>query len=92
MNVLTDNYKLSQVATLNENGWPFCENDRPFWREYATTKWNAEELQRWLGSQDKKIVYLEGCDHVLPMDLKKEEVAYYYAEFVCKIAAENMKA
>jgi hypothetical protein len=35
MNVLTDNYKLSQVATLNENGWPFCENDRPFWREYA---------------------------------------------------------
>ncbi len=54
-----------------------------------TTKWNAEELQRWLGSKDKKITYLEGCDHVLTMDLKKEEVAYYYAEFVCKVASQN---
>jgi carboxylesterase len=53
-----------------------------------TTKWNAEELQRWLGSNDKKIVFLDGCDHVLTMDLKKEEVAYYYAEFVCKVAAK----
>jgi len=53
-----------------------------------TTKWNAEELHRWLGSEDKRIIYLEGCDHVLPMDLKKEEVAYYYAEFVCRVAAK----
>jgi carboxylesterase len=52
-----------------------------------TTKWNAETLYSWLGSDDKSIIYLEGCDHVLPMDLKKEEVAYYYAEFVCKVAA-----
>lgn len=51
-----------------------------------TTKWNAETLQSWLGSQDKRIIFLEGCDHVLPMDLKKEEVAFYYAEFICKIA------
>ena len=35
MKVLTDNYQYSQAATLNENRWPFCENDRPFWREYA---------------------------------------------------------
>jgi carboxylesterase len=53
-----------------------------------TTKWNSETLYSWLGSKDKRIIYLEGCDHVLPMDLKKEEVAYYYAEFVCKVAAE----
>ena len=52
-----------------------------------TTKVNAEQLYSWLGSTDKQIKYLEGCDHVLTMDLKKEEVAYYYAEFVCKIAA-----
>ena len=57
-----------------------------------TTKWNAEALQSWLGSADKRIIFLEGCDHVLPMDLKKEEVAYYFAEFVCKIAAANVKA
>ncbi len=55
-----------------------------------TTKWNAETLYSWLGSEDKQIKFLEGCDHVLTMDLKKEEVAYYYAEFVCKIAAKNL--
>jgi carboxylesterase len=54
-----------------------------------TTKWNAETLYSWLGSEDKHIQFLEGCDHVLTMDLKKEEVAYYYAEFVCKVAAKN---
>jgi carboxylesterase len=55
-----------------------------------TTKWNAEELQRWLGSEDKRIQFLEGCDHVLTMDLKKEEVAFYFAEFVCKVAEQNV--
>jgi hypothetical protein len=35
MNALTDNSEHSQAATLNENKRPFCENDRPFWREYA---------------------------------------------------------
>ena len=57
-----------------------------------TTKWNAEELYRWLGCEDKRIIFLEGCDHVLTMDLKKEEVAYYYAEFVCKVAAQSAAA
>jgi carboxylesterase len=57
-----------------------------------TTKWNAETLNGWLGTTDKRIIFLEGCDHVLPMDLKKEEVAYYFAEFVCKIANENVTA
>jgi carboxylesterase len=55
-----------------------------------TTKWNAEELQRWLGCADKRIQFLEGCDHVLTMDLKKEEVAFYFAEFVCKVAEQNV--
>ncbi len=55
-----------------------------------TSKWNAEMLYSWLGCEDKRIIFLEGCDHVLPMDLKKEEVAYYYAEFVCKIAAQSV--
>jgi carboxylesterase len=54
-----------------------------------TTKWNAETLYSWLGSQDKQIIFLEGCDHVLPMDLKKEEVAFHYADFVCKVAARQ---
>jgi carboxylesterase len=57
-----------------------------------TTKWNAEELHRWLvNSEDKKIQYLEGCDHVITMDLKKEEVAYYYAEFICKVATAHVR-
>jgi len=54
------------------------------------TKWNAETLQKWLGTKDKRIIFLEGCDHVLTMDLKKEEVAYNYAEFVCRVAAKNL--
>jgi hypothetical protein len=39
MQVLTDNCQHSQAATLNENRWPFWENDRPFWREYAGIKY-----------------------------------------------------
>lgn len=54
-----------------------------------TSKWNAEQLHKWLGCADKRIIFLEGCDHVLTMDLKKEEVAYYFAEFICKVAEEN---
>jgi len=54
-----------------------------------TTAENARIFYSWLSNcQDKKIIYIEGCDHVLPADLKKEEVAYYCAEFVCRVAAQ----
>ncbi len=56
-----------------------------------TTPWNAETYCSWLGTKDKQIVWLEGCDHVLPLDLKKEEVAYNTAEFICRTAASMSK-
>jgi carboxylesterase len=53
-----------------------------------TTVANAETLNTWLSAAtDKQIIYLEGCDHVLTADLKKEEVAYNFAAFVCRVAA-----
>lgn len=51
-----------------------------------TTVKNPQLLYSWLGCQDKQIVYLEGCDHVLTLDLRKEVVAYNFAEFVCRVA------
>jgi carboxylesterase len=54
----------------------------------VTGPYNPKTLHSWLsGTQDKSITWLQGCDHVLPLDLKKEEVAYHYASFVCRIAA-----
>jgi carboxylesterase len=57
-----------------------------------TTVYNPQTFHSWLGSSDKQIIYLEGCDHVLPLDLKKEEVAFYAAEFVCRVAKANVNA
>lgn len=58
-----------------------------------TTVANAKTLQSWLIScPDKEIIYLEGCDHVLPADLKKEEVAYHCAAFISRIAAKKAGA
>jgi len=57
-----------------------------------TTVYNPQTFHSWLGCTDKSIIYLEGCDHVLPLDLKKEEVAFYAAEFVCRVAKANASA
>ncbi len=52
---------------------------------------NAQILQSWLtGTNDKEIIYLEGCDHVLPADLKKEEVAYNFAAFIGRVASAKV--
>ncbi len=56
-----------------------------------TTPWNAEQYKSWLGTADKELILLEGCDHVLTLDLKKEEVAYRTAEFICRVAADLVK-
>jgi carboxylesterase len=55
-----------------------------------TTVANPKILYSWLtGSSDRQIIYLEGCDHVLPADLKKEEVSYNFAAFICRVAAKE---
>ncbi len=56
-----------------------------------TTVANPKILYSWLtGCSDKQIMYIEGCDHVLPADLKKEEVAYNFAAFICRVAASKI--
>ncbi|MBS2010755.1 MAG: alpha/beta fold hydrolase [Cyanobacteria bacterium SZAS TMP-1] len=40
-----------------------------------TSEANAIEVYRMLGSRDKRMVLLSGCDHVLTLDLRKEDVA-----------------
>jgi carboxylesterase len=51
-----------------------------------TTPWNAEELWKWLGSTDKEIHWLTGCDHVMTIDLKKREVAERLGQFAAKVS------
>lgn len=53
---------------------------------------NPKIFYSWLtGCNDKQIIYIEGCDHVLPADLKKEEVAYNSAVFICRVAESTCK-
>jgi carboxylesterase len=40
-----------------------------------TSEANAIEVYRMIGSRDKRMVLLSGCDHVLTLDLRKEDVA-----------------
>jgi carboxylesterase len=57
-----------------------------------TTHKNALTFYSWLNNcPDKKIIWMEGCDHVLTLDLKKEEVAYHCAEFTCRTVAKAIR-
>ncbi len=40
-----------------------------------TSETNAVEAYRMLGSRDKRMVLLSGCDHMITVDLRKEDVA-----------------
>lgn len=43
---------------------------------------NALRAARDLGSAEKKVIMLSGCDHVLSVDLKKSEIASQIIDFV----------
>jgi len=47
-----------------------------------TTHKNAIEMCELLGSQDKSLLLLSGCDHVLTLDLRKRDVANQIGKFV----------
>ena len=40
-----------------------------------TSEANAIEVYRMIGARDKRMVLISGCDHVLTLDLRKEDVA-----------------
>lgn len=51
----------------------------------VTSGKNAEEMLALLGSSQKSIHWLTGCDHVITLDLKKHEVARAVGEFVSRL-------
>lgn len=51
----------------------------------VTSGKNAEEMLALLGSPQKSIHWLTGCDHVITLDLKKHEVARAVGEFVSRL-------
>lgn len=51
----------------------------------VTTGRNAEEMLSRLGSREKVIHWLSGCDHMLTLDLKRREVAETVGRFFARI-------
>ena len=47
---------------------------------------NPAEAYNLIGSEDKTMHWLTGCDHVLTLDLCKDQVAQYTGQFVTRIA------
>lgn len=56
-----------------------------------TTIKNAETICKLMEANDKTLVLLGGCDHVLTLDLRRKDVAAYIARFVAKASYEHQK-
>lgn len=52
---------------------------------------NSASIYKDLGSINKKIKYITGCDHVMTVDLKKDEVVKEIESFVKGISGENIE-
>jgi len=52
----------------------------------VTSARNAHEIHDLLGSRDKAIHWLTGCDHVITLDLCKRDVARLVGEFTARVA------
>ena len=51
----------------------------------VTSTENAREIHRLLGSRDKSVHWLSGCDHVITVDLCKRDVARLVGDFVARV-------
>lgn len=49
-----------------------------------TTKRNAVEICSLLGSQDKTLMFVGGCDHVLTLDLRKKDIVRTIGNFIAE--------
>ena len=58
----------------------------------VTSRRNAEELYALLGSEDKSIHWLSGCDHVITLDLCKDEVARAVGDFAARVLERRAHA
>lgn len=50
-----------------------------------TTTANAADIYERLGSKDRSLILLDGCDHVLTLDLRKNDVARYIGDFIKRV-------
>ncbi len=57
-----------------------------------TTTKNAEAICKMMVANDKTLVLLGGCDHVLTLDLRRKDVAAYIARFAAKASWEISKS
>jgi alpha-beta hydrolase superfamily lysophospholipase len=53
---------------------------------------NAVLIHKLLGSPDKKLQLIDGCDHVMTVDLKKREVAQMVDDFIAQHSRLQNKA
>ena len=51
-----------------------------------TTVQNPMDFCKLIGSRDRELVLLSGCDHVLTLDLRKHDVCDRVGKFVARIA------
>ncbi|HEY9733366.1 MAG TPA: alpha/beta fold hydrolase [Drouetiella sp.] len=51
-----------------------------------TTVQNPMDFCKLIGSRDRELILLSGCDHVLTLDLRKHDVCDRVGKFVAKIA------
>lgn len=58
----------------------------------VTTPRNAELIHDMLGSTDKSIHWLSGCDHVVTLDLQKHRVTRAVDEFTLRVAQARTAA
>ncbi len=57
----------------------------------VTSVRNAEEIHALLGTTEKSIQWLSGCDHVITLDLQKHEVARHVGEFVIRLGSPRVQ-
>ncbi|GEM_PF-56493 len=52
---------------------------------------NATKIYGLLGSKEKSIKFITGCDHVMTVDLRKDDVASWVASFISKYTGTENK-
>lgn len=54
-----------------------------------TSEENAVEIYNLLGSPEKRLIFISGCDHVMTLDLRKEDVARMVLDLAVDVSWEN---
>ena len=56
-----------------------------------TTIQNPTDFCRLIGSRERELVLLSGCDHVITLDLRKEDVCKHISNFMSQIAPLSVR-